>query len=168
MYRINTQNVGMKVILSGGRENDGGFRFSKHSFKNLNVLTLSSVHSQRKLLVSCNYEKRPKIIPIARENRVIGLKYPLHHFKARVLATNTMDSHRLCRNPLQMPLKNYDNFFVNYRFDGVQCALFFRFWSGRNGIFQPILNFLAGFAFSLVLFAQVISYAQNTHRISQN
>ena len=105
MYRINTQNVDMKVILSGGRENDGGFRFSKHSFKNLNALTLSSVHSQWKLLISCNYEKKPKIIPIARENRVIGLKIPLHHFKARVLATNTMDSHCLCRNPLQMPLK---------------------------------------------------------------
>ena len=100
MSRINTQNVDMKVILSGGRENDAGFRFSKHSFKNLNALTLSSVHSQRKLLISCDYEKRPKIIPIARENRVIALKNPLHHFEARVLATNTMDSHRLCRNPL--------------------------------------------------------------------
>ena len=99
-YRINIQNVGMKVILSGGRENDGGFRFSKHSFKNLNALTLSSVHSQRKLLISCDYEKRPKIIPIAREKRVIDLKNPLHHFEARVLATSTMDSHRLCKNPL--------------------------------------------------------------------
>ena len=105
MDRINTQNVGMKVILSGERGNDGGFRFSKHSFKNLNALTLSSVHSQRKLLISCDYEKRPKIIPIACENRVIALKITLHHFKARVLATSTMDSHRLCRNPLQMPLK---------------------------------------------------------------
>ena len=103
--RINTQHVDIKVILSGGRENDGGFRFSKHSFKNLNALTLSSVHSQRKLLISCNHEKKPKIIPIARENRVIGLKIPLHHFKARVLATSTMDSHYLCRNPLQRPLK---------------------------------------------------------------
>ena len=105
IYRINTQNVDMKVILSGGRENDGGFRFSKHSFKNLNALTLSSVHSQRKLLVSCTHEKKPKIIPIARKNRVITLKNPLHHFEARVLATSTMDSHHLCRNPLQMPLK---------------------------------------------------------------
>ena len=137
MYRINTQNVDMKVILSGRRKNDGGFRFSKHSFKNLNALTLSSVHSQRKLLISCDYEKRPKIIPIARENRVISLKTLCTTLKPEC-SPPAQWIHIVCAGiPWKRPSKNYHNFFVNYRFDGEQCVLFCRFWSGRNGIFNP-------------------------------